>query len=110
MQSMSGKNTITKQVVMENCILTMEIFCKDNLKMADVKAKEDGLNLTEAIMKGTSKIMLLTDMENILISTDISLKVNGKIIFQMARERHSILMEADIMANFSTIKGMVKVS
>lgn len=56
MQNMLDKNMITKQMVMENFILTTETFCKDNSRMADAKVKEDGSNLMEAIMKEISKI------------------------------------------------------
>lgn len=106
---MLDKNMITKQMVMENFILTTETFCKDNSKMADVKEKEDGSSQMEAIMKVISKITLLMDMESILISTDINMKDNGKIIFQMVKDKLSIPMEADITDSFLITKDMVKV-
>lgn len=91
---------IIKQMVMENCILIMETSWRDNLKMADVKVKEDGSSQMEVIMKEISKTTSLMDMENILISTDINLKDNGKTIFLMEKDRLNIQMEADTMDNF----------
>lgn len=108
MQNTLGKNMITKQTVMENCILIMETFYKDSSRTADAKEKEDGSSPMEAIMKVTLKIMLLMDMESILTSMDTNMKVNGKIIFQMEKEKLNTQMEVDTTDNFLTIKDMVK--
>ncbi len=48
------------------------------------------------------------DMESILMLTDICIKDNGKIIFQMEKDKLSIQMVADIMDSFLIIKDMVK--
>lgn len=104
-----AKNMITKLMVMENFILTMEIFWKENLKTADVKVKEDGSSQMEVIMKVILEITLLMVMESISISTDINTKDNGKIIYPTVKDKHNTQMEADTMVNFSITKDMVKV-
>lgn len=110
MLNTSDKNMIIKQMVMENFILTMETFCKENSKTADVKEKEDGSSQMEVIMKAILEITLLMVMESISISTDINTKDNGKIIYPTVKERPNIQMEADTMVNFLITKDMVKVS
>jgi hypothetical protein len=50
------------------------------------------------------------DMENILMLMDIPIKDNGKTIYLMEKDKHNILILVDIMANFSIIKDMEKVS
>ena len=49
-------------------------------------------------------------MESISISTDINMKVNGKIIYPTVKVRPNTQMEADITDSFSTTKGMAKES
>ena len=110
MQNMLVKNMITKPMGMENFILTMETFQKDNSKTVDVKEKEDGLSQMEVITKAILEITLLMGMESISISTDINMKVNGKIIYPTVKVRPNTQMEADITDSFSTTKGMAKES
>ncbi len=62
------------------------------------------------IIKVILKIMSLMDMENILMLMDIPIKDNGKTIYLMEKDKHNILILVDIMANFSIIKDMEKVS
>lgn len=64
----------------------------------------------EVIMKAILEITLQMDMESISISTDINMKVNGKIIYPMVKVRPNTQMEADITDSFSITKGMAKVS
>ncbi len=85
---------------MGNYILTMGIFCRENLRTEDVRAKEDGLNLMAATIKEISKITSLMDMESILTSMVINTKANGKTIYLMVRAKPNILMAVDTMANF----------
>jgi hypothetical protein len=59
-------------------------------------------------IKEILKITLRMDMESILMLTDICIKDNGKIIFQMEKDKLSIQMVADIMDSFLIIKDMVK--
>jgi hypothetical protein len=87
-------------VDMVDCILTTAIFYRANLKTEEEKVKVDGLKRMEAIMKVILEITLLMDMENTSILADISIKVNGKIIFQMVKVKHYIPMDQDIMVSF----------
>jgi hypothetical protein len=59
-------------------------------------------------IKEILKITLRMGMESILMLTDICIKDNGKIIFQMEKDKLSIQMVADIMDSFLIIKDMVK--
>ncbi len=99
MLNMSGKCINIKLMDMGNFILIMEIFYKDNLKMVDVKEKEDGSNMMVVIMKVILKIMSQMDMVYILMLMVINIKVNGKIIYPMGKDRPSIQMAVDIMDN-----------
>jgi hypothetical protein len=54
---MLDKNIIINQMDMESCILIMEIFCKVNLRMADVREKADGSSIMALIIKETLRIM-----------------------------------------------------
>lgn len=68
--------------------------------MEDAKAKVDGSKLMEATTKEILKIMLLTAMENTLMSTAINTKDNGRTTCQMAKVKLNILMEVATMDNF----------
>jgi hypothetical protein len=68
--------------------------------MQDAKEEDDILKLMEVIMKEILETMLLMVSESMLIKTDINMKDNGKIIFQMVEERLFILMEVSIMDIF----------
>ena len=48
-------------------------------------------------------------MENILMSMDINMKANGRIICLMEQARLYIKMEVDILVSFWIIREMVKV-
>ncbi len=85
---------------MESCILIMEIFCKVNLRMVDVREKADGSSTMALIIKETLRIMQQMDMENISISISMFIKVSGKIIYPMEKVKLNILMVADIMESF----------
>ena len=80
--------------------LIMKIIWKVNLLMEDVKVEEDISKIMEVIMKVISKIVQQMDMANILINQDINIKVNGKIILPMVKDRQFILMVQDITDNF----------
>ena len=100
MPNMSAKFTNTKPMDMENCILIMETFCRANSRMDAVKGKEGGSSRMEVTMKEISRTMWLMGMGNTSISTDTSLKANGKTTFQTAKVRHNTPTEVDTMVNF----------
>lgn len=74
-------------MVMENCILKMKTFFKVYLQKEDVKEKDVILGMMVAIMKVILKIMWQMDMEFLLIEQVTNMKVNGRIICQMAQDK-----------------------
>ena len=77
-----------------NSIFKMMTICKALLLMGVAKVKEELSKLMEAIMKEKLKIMKLMVMENTMMLMDTSMKVNGKIIYQMEWVKPLIQMEA----------------
>lgn len=47
-------------------------------------------------------------MANIMINQAINMKVNGRITYQMEKEKYFIQMAPDITENFSIAAGMAK--
>ena len=74
-------------MVMGNCILKMKTFFKVYLQKEDVKEKDVILGMMVAIMKVILKIMWQMDMEFLLIEQVTNMKVNGRIICQMAQDK-----------------------
>ena len=88
--------------------MIMEIISRGNLLMEGVKEEVGTLRKMEVISKGILGIMLLMVLENTSIDRDTSIKVYGRIIWQMVKEKLTTLMEVVIMVNFLTIKDMEK--
>ena len=74
-------------MVMGNCILKMKTFFKVYLQKEDVKEKDVILGMMVAIMKVILKIMWQMDTEFLLIEQVTNMKVNGRIICQMAQDK-----------------------
>jgi hypothetical protein len=100
MLSILGRCTRGSLTDMADCILITVILCRESLRMGEDKEKEGGLKKMEAITRAILRTMSQMDMENISTLVAISMKDNGKITSLMEKDKPSIRMGLDIMANF----------
>jgi len=68
--------------------------------MEDAKVAEDISKKMEVTIKVILKTTWQTVMESILIDQPTDMRDSGKIICQMAKDKHSILIKADTMVSF----------